>query len=81
MTGSFQAVNGSSVTFHDASRLGIGNRDALVGTISDVNIFITHIQIAGYTGCLKDIGLERKKGGGEETKLIKDRFKNVYVFI
>lgn len=61
-----------------ASRLGIGNRDALVGTISDVNIFITHIQIAGYTGCLKDIGLERKKGGGEETKLIKDRFKNVF---
>lgn len=39
MTGSFQAVDGG-VTFHD---VGIGNRNALVGTISDVNIFITHI--------------------------------------
>lgn len=37
MTGSFQAVDGG-VTFHD-----VGNRNALVGTISDVNIFITHI--------------------------------------
>lgn len=34
-------------------RLGIGNRDALVGTVSDVNVFITHIGCRIYRVILK----------------------------